>query len=250
MAFVKRVPPPGKKLPISPIEFLASMVSLAEGIELDEKDPMKTVNSIVEKANEESIKRDVSFPRNEKPPDVRRSNMSPSGDMSFKFTSSMKFPDNILDELAEDERRRLSGEIDHHEGLKVELIYFPGLEDPINSDINLVWELKSITAEGIDISISFDNPLEVSQDVDADFALVQIEGFERFSDDKGAGLPDKILKKIAIPAQFATTEEAVTIRTTSRFGENTSKTVFASNFIVNLMLLTSINQLWGAVNSL
>ena len=176
--------------------------------------------------------------------------MSPSGDMSFKFTSSMKFPDNILDELDEDERRRLSGEIDHHEGLKVELIYFPGLEDPINSDINLVWELKSITAEGIDISISFDNPLEVSQDVDADFALVQIEGFERFSDDKGAGLPDKILKKIAIPAQFATKEEAVTIRTTSRFGENTSKTVFASNFIVNLMLLTSINQLWGAVNSL
>ena len=92
--------------------------------------------------------------------------------MGLRFTSKMDFPDDVLSELAEDERRRLSGEIEDHLGLKVELIYFPGVEDPINSDINLVWELKSITSEGINIEITFDNPVQVSQDFEADFALV------------------------------------------------------------------------------
>ena len=99
-------------------------------------------------------------------------NVSPTGGMGLRFTSKMDFPDDILNELAEDERRRLSGEIEDHLGLKVELIYFPGVEDPINSDINLVWELKSINSEGIEIDITFDNPVQVSQDFEADFALV------------------------------------------------------------------------------
>ena len=138
-------------------------------------------------------------------------NVSPTGGMGLRFTSKMDFPDDILNELAEDERRRLQGEIEDHLGLKVELIYFPGVEDPINSDINLVWELKSITSEGIEIDITFDNPVQVSQDFEADFALVQIEGFDRFSDASGKSLPEKILKRITVPAQFASAEDAFVI---------------------------------------
>ena len=99
-------------------------------------------------------------------------NVSPTGGMGLRFTSKMVFPDDVLTELAEDERRRLSGEIENHHGLKVELIYFPGVEDPINSEINLVWELTSISSKGINIAITFDNPLQVSQNEEADFALV------------------------------------------------------------------------------
>ena len=48
--------------------------------------------------------------------------------------------------------------------------------------------------------ISFDNPLEVSQDEEADFALIQIEGFDRFKDRRGRSLPAKIVKKVSLPA--------------------------------------------------
>ena len=92
--------------------------------------------------------------------------------MALRFTSKMVFPEGLIEELAEDERRRLEGDIDHTEGLNFDLIYFPGLEDPMTSQINLIWQIKNITPEGIDLAITFDNPVEVSQDVEPDFALV------------------------------------------------------------------------------
>ena len=52
----------------------------------------------------------------------------------------------------------------------------------MKADIMLVWELKNVTRTGVTILISFDNPLEVSQDEEVDFALIQIEGFDRFKD--------------------------------------------------------------------
>ena len=82
--------------------------------------------------------------------------------MAFRLTSKIDFPNGLIEELAEDERRRLEGEIDHTDGLNVELIYFPGVEDPINAELNLVWEIKSITSDGINIVITFENPIEVS----------------------------------------------------------------------------------------
>ena len=100
--------------------------------------------------------------------------------MVLRFTNKMVFPDGLVEELVEDERRRLEGEIDHEEGLNVELVYFPGVEDPMKSEIDLIWELKSITPDAINLLISFQNPIEVSQDVEPDFVLVQVYGFERF----------------------------------------------------------------------
>ena len=81
--------------------------------------------------------------------------MSPSGDMVLRFTNKMVFPDGLIEELVEDERRRLEGEIDNEEGLNVELVYFPGVEDPMKSEIDLIWELKSITPDAINLLISF-----------------------------------------------------------------------------------------------
>ena len=116
---------------------------------------MATVVRIIDDARQESIERDTSAARNEKPPDLRMKSVSPSGDMALRFTNKMEFPDGLIEELAEDERRRLEGEIDHAEGLNIELIYFPGLEDPMNSEIDLTWELKSITSDAINLIISF-----------------------------------------------------------------------------------------------
>ena len=90
----------------------------------------------------------------------------------------------------------------------------------------------------------------MSQDIEPDFALVSIFGFDRFEDVRGNKLERNILKKIQIPAQLASDEEAMNIYTASGLGEGSAKAIFVSNFIVNLLLLTSLNQLWGAINNL
>ena len=123
---------------------------------------MKSVTNYVTKKFNDDIERDTSASRNEKPPDLRIKEVSATGEMTLKFTSEMIFPDDIMNELALDERRRLEGEIDLKSGLKVELVYFPGVEDPMKADINLVWELRNITNNSVNILVSFDNPLEVS----------------------------------------------------------------------------------------
>ena len=86
--------------------------------------------------------------------------------------------------------------------------------------------------------------------MEPDFALVSIHGFDRFEDERGNKLQKSIIKKIEIPAQFASDEEAQSVFTTSGLGEGSAKAIFVSNFIVNLALLTSLNQLWGAINNL
>ena len=135
---------------------------------------MKSVTNYVTKKFNDDIERDTSASRNEKPPDLRIKEVSATGEMTLKFTSEMIFPDDIMNELALDERRRLEGEIDLKSGLKVELVYFPGVEEPMTADINLVWELRNITTNSVDIDVSFDDPIEVSQDAEADFALITI----------------------------------------------------------------------------
>ena len=127
----------------------------------------------------------------------------------MRFTSEMDdFPTEELLLALNDERRRLEAAT---EGLKIDLIYFPGVEDPMKADIQLVWELKKVTRTGVTILISFDYPQEVSQDVEADFALIQIEGFDRFKDKRGKSLPPKIIKKVLLPAQFGSPDEASTV---------------------------------------
>ena len=150
---------------------------------------------------------------------MRVKQVSAEADVSFIFTSVMDFPDDIVGQLASDERRRLEGELDEKDGLKIELAYFPGVEDPLKADIELAWELKNITNSGLALAISFDRPLEVSQDVEADFALITIEGFDKFKDGRGKSLPAKMVKRIALPAQFSSVEEAVMIESVSSSGE-------------------------------
>ena len=194
---IKKDAPPGKRLPMTPTEFIAS---LGDDIVIDPKDPMKSVDTFAEKEFEKGLKRDTSASRNDKPPDIRVKEITAEADVNFMFTSLMEFPDDIVSQLASDERRRLEGEIDEKAGLKIELAYFPGVEDPLKADIELAWELKNITNAGVAISITFDRPLEVSQDLEADFALITIEGFDRFKDGRGKSLPSKMVKRIALPA--------------------------------------------------
>lgn len=59
----------------------------------------------------------------------------------------------------------------------------------------------------IDIKLEFENPLNISQGDEPDFAVV-ILNFARFKTEDGQKLPDGIIKKVPLPAQFASEESA------------------------------------------
>ena len=61
---------------------------------------MESVNNYIHAVFEESKERDVSAPRNEKPPDLRLKTVSGTGDIGMRFTSPMTFPDDIMDSIA------------------------------------------------------------------------------------------------------------------------------------------------------
>jgi len=65
--------------------------------------------------------------------------------MKMRFTSKMKFPPEILTQISSNKRilRPVNtGEVEAPKNwLNVELIFFPGVEDPMSVDIQLKWEI-------------------------------------------------------------------------------------------------------------
>ena len=81
----------------------------------------------------------------------------------------MSFPADITSSI-KSSHRRLENSDDSW--LSVDLVYFPGVEDPLNTEVKLSWKLIDLNEDFMNIKITFDNPLAVSQDEEADFALV------------------------------------------------------------------------------
>ena len=59
----------------------------------------------------------------------------------------------------------------------------------------------------IDIKLEFDNPLAISQGDEPDFAVV-ILNMSKFKTENGQKLPDGIIKRVPLPAQFKSKESA------------------------------------------
>ena len=56
------------------------------------------------------------------------------------------------------------------------------------------------------IDVAYADPLQVSQSEEPDFAIVTMSGFGRFKDKRGIPMPDSIIKKVFLPAQFTSKE--------------------------------------------
>ena len=102
----------------------------------------------------------------------------------------------------------------------------------------------------MDINISFVDPIEVSQDIEADYILLSLNGFDIFEDENGISLPKSLVKKILLPAQYASYEEGVSVDNISTGAKTMNSSILGSNFVVNLLLVGSMSQVWGAINGL
>ena len=78
--------------------------------------------------------------------------------------------------------------------------------------------------------------------------LVQI-GLSRYPDKNDQTLPPSVVKKVLIPTQFSSEEEAKIIQ---ELGDNmqTSTTYFgSSNAIVSILMQTSLSSFWSVINN-
>ena len=78
--------------------------------------------------------------------------------------------------------------------------------------------------------------------------LVQI-GLSRYPDKNDQTLPPSVIKKVLIPTQFSSEEEAKVIQ---ELGDNmqTSTTYFgSSNAIVSILMQTSLSSFWSVINN-
>ena len=77
-----------------------------------------------------------------------------------------------------------------------------------------------------------------------------MEGFDKFKDMNGKSLPKKLVKKVLLPAQFASKEEAEKVEEAAKAVEASATSSLSSNFFVNLLLVGSVHQIWSVINSL
>ena len=63
-------------------------------------------------------------------------------------------------------------------------------------------------------------------------------------------MPDSIIKYSEIPRQMATKEEVEQVGSIKEIGDSSSTAAVVSNFIVNLMLSSSLGLIWGMINAL
>ena len=73
------------------------------------------------------------------------------------------------------------------------------------------WKLESSDSFGINIMLSFDDPLLVSKGEIPDQLMLQLKLGDLTAENSGASMPNSVIKYISIPTQMANLEEAKAI---------------------------------------
>ena len=76
-------------------------------------------------------------------------------------------------------------------------------------DQNLIsWSVISASSTNIDIRTEYENPLYVSSGYSADYLILQIT-LSEYTDYRGYRLPPSVMKKVLLPPQYSSQEEAL-----------------------------------------
>ena len=106
-----------------------------------------------------------------RPPEVRLGRISSSGRVKLEFTNSMSFPSlEDLIELNKQSKNKL-----------IELFMLKGDEETIDTNLK-GWDIVSVSSKLIEIDLTFDQPLQVSQGSESDKLIVQV-GLSEYPDE-------------------------------------------------------------------
>ena len=104
-----------------------------------------------------------------------------------------------------------------------------------------------MTNEGIDFELIFDNPFSVSQDSEPDMVKLLLD-LSEFRAKNGERMQSTILE-VLIPRQLNGESGAIMVSAAAAV-DTASTAAVGTNFLVNLLLSASLNQLWSMLNGL
>ena len=111
------------------------------------------------------------------------------------------------------------------------------------------WELISLDSDGFELQLNFTNPLQISAGEEPDLLLIQLN-LSGFLDENEQKFPDSVVKYSPIPTQIASLEQAEKINDSGSAASSSSKASISSNFIVNILMAGSLNQVWAVIEGL
>ena len=109
----------------------------------------------------------------------------------------MQFPDDIAD---------LINTRDTYPEKLLEIVMINGDTEEIDENLKS-WSVISASATNIDIRTEYEKPLYVSTGYSPDFLILQIN-LSGYTDYRGNRLPPSVIKKVLLPPQFSSQEEA------------------------------------------
>ena len=105
------------------------------------------------------------------------------------------------------------------------------------------------TGDKLSLKLNFTNPLKISQTDDPDFVFVLLN-LDQFKDADGNGLGANKLIKVLLPRLVMEGEATDTVESAGASAGSSSKITVIGNFLVNIAMSASLNQLWGMINGL
>ncbi len=122
-------------------------------------------------------------------------------------------------------------------------------EDLKGKEIMGGWDLISFGPNGMELSLDFTDPLEVSAGDTPDLLFVQLD-LSDYKDADGQSLPESLVKYIPIVNQMKSKEQAEQVKEQGTTANESAKNSIISNVLINVMLSGSLNKVWDMIEGL
>ena len=182
------------------------------------------------------------------PPDVRIGKISETGFVKFRFSNKMVITDEFKTRLmpnktegAEDIAAQLEAI------LRIDLVSADKEETFEKS--HMTWRVSNVTNSDLTIQVEFKDPSKVSQGYNPD-VLLAFYDFSEVEDIYGSHLPPFDYAKRDIPPQFKAGKMTEALDSLAQVSSAVIVSAAASNGILSYIMMGSLSQLWGMINSL
>ena len=101
-----------------------------------------------------------------------------------------------------------ANEINESDNNLVEVVMINGDTEKIDENLKS-WSVTKVSSTGIEISLDFEKAIAVSTGYSPDLLIIQIQ-LGDYTNYKGSRFPPSVIKKVVLPPQFSSQEEAET----------------------------------------
>ena len=150
----------------------------------------------------------------------------------------------VEEETSVDTGAEWDGEFDDSVTL-IQILGIPGETD----DLGLEWTIEEASGSELSFKLFFTKPLKISQGDDVDYVFVLLN-LDQFKDVDGNSLGTNTLVRVLLPRMVEEGQATETLKSTGATAGSSSKVTVIANFIMNIFMSASLNQLWGMINGL